>query len=111
MLTTIHGQVPLQYSDLTTGEAQIAILMSPSNFSRDDSRYLGPVLFNQGERTLRWSASNISSHVWSLGGPGDSGVEFVSENAEVFRAYVGPQYDLVGFDPRGTMHHIIPTWS
>jgi hypothetical protein len=36
-----------------------------------------------------------------LGGPGDSGVQYVLELANSFRKIIGPQYDLVGFDPRG----------
>ena len=35
------------------------------------------------------------------GGPGDSGVQYVLELADSFRKILGPQYDLVGFDPRG----------
>lgn len=38
---------------------------------------------------------------WPSGGPGGSGVQFVQELAPYFRAIIGPQYDLVGFDPRG----------
>ncbi|EKM52549.1 uncharacterized protein PHACADRAFT_126443 [Phanerochaete carnosa HHB-10118-sp] len=74
--------VPLQYSNISAGEAQVALLVSPSNFSKDDPSYLGPILFNPG-------------------GPGGSGVQFVQELAPYFRPIIGPQYDLVGFDPRG----------
>lgn len=74
--------VPLIYSNHSAGEAQVALVMSPSNFSAGDSNYLGPILFNPG-------------------GPGESGVELIVEGAEYFREIVGPQYDLVGFDPRG----------
>ncbi|EKM51090.1 uncharacterized protein PHACADRAFT_263055 [Phanerochaete carnosa HHB-10118-sp] len=56
--------------------------MSPSNFSTGDPDHLGSILFNPG-------------------GPGDSGVDFVLEFEPYFRAIIGPQYDLVGFDPRG----------
>ncbi|KIP05918.1 hypothetical protein PHLGIDRAFT_480981 [Phlebiopsis gigantea 11061_1 CR5-6] len=40
--------VPLQYSDPSAGEAQIALLMSPSSFKPGDENYLGPILFNPG---------------------------------------------------------------
>ncbi|KIP04825.1 hypothetical protein PHLGIDRAFT_179591 [Phlebiopsis gigantea 11061_1 CR5-6] len=73
--------VPLQYSNLSAGEAQIALVMSPSEFKPGDENYLGPILFNPG-------------------GPGGSGVQYVLEFAEYFRAVIGPKYDLVGFDPR-----------
>ncbi|GJE95976.1 hypothetical protein PsYK624_121690 [Phanerochaete sordida] len=74
--------VPLQYSNPAAGETQVALLVSPSNFSRSDPRYRGPILFNPG-------------------GPGGSGVSFVQELAAYFRVIIGPAYDLVGFDPRG----------
>ncbi|GJE95991.1 alpha/beta hydrolase [Phanerochaete sordida] len=74
--------VPLQYSNTSAGEAQIAVAVSPSNFSVGDANYLGPILFNPG-------------------GPGDSGVEYLLEYETYFREIIGAQYDLVGFDPRG----------
>lgn len=73
--------VPLQYSNATAGEAQIALIMSPSNFSSGNPDYLGSILFNPG-------------------GPGGSGVDYIRENGDYFRTIIGPQYDLVGFDPR-----------
>ncbi|GJE96012.1 alpha/beta hydrolase [Phanerochaete sordida] len=73
--------VPLQYSNASAGEAQIALVMSPSSYSRDDPNYQGAILFNPG-------------------GPGNSGVNFVLSLQPYFRAIIGPGYDLVGFDPR-----------
>ncbi|GJE95986.1 alpha/beta hydrolase [Phanerochaete sordida] len=73
--------VPLYYSEPSAGEAQIALVMSPSNFSAGDSNYKGQILFNPG-------------------GPGDSGVQLIVEGGEYFRSIIGPEYDLVGFDPR-----------
>ncbi|EKM51091.1 uncharacterized protein PHACADRAFT_212991 [Phanerochaete carnosa HHB-10118-sp] len=77
--------VPLQYSDPSAGQAQVALVMAPSNLSHDDPAYLGPWLFNPG-------------------GPGGSGVESVIQDAASFRSVLGPQYDIVGFDPRGVGH-------
>ncbi|GJE95975.1 hypothetical protein PsYK624_121680 [Phanerochaete sordida] len=74
--------VPLYYSDPSAGSAAIALIKSPSNFSAGSAEYLGPILFNPG-------------------GPGGSGVELVLAGAPYFRAIIGAQYDLVGFDPRG----------
>ncbi|EKM51106.1 uncharacterized protein PHACADRAFT_32147 [Phanerochaete carnosa HHB-10118-sp] len=76
--------VPLQYSNPGAGEAQIALLMSPSSFPKNDSRYLGSILFNPG-------------------GPGDSGVNTVMTLASTIRPVIGPQYDFIGFDPRGEL--------
>jgi pimeloyl-ACP methyl ester carboxylesterase len=55
--------------------------------------YRGPILFNPG-------------------GPGGSGVEFIREGGDVFSSILGPQFDIVGFDPRGTCHpcSIIFSW-
>ncbi|GJE96006.1 hypothetical protein PsYK624_121990 [Phanerochaete sordida] len=77
--------VPLQYPHASAGEAQIAIVVLPAKVSHDDPAYLGPLLFNPG-------------------GPGSSGVDAVVENAPVFQAVLGSDYDVVGFDPRGVGH-------
>ncbi|KIP10507.1 hypothetical protein PHLGIDRAFT_115450 [Phlebiopsis gigantea 11061_1 CR5-6] len=74
--------VPLQYSDPSVGEAQIAVIMSPSNLSHSDPSYLGPLLVNPG-------------------GPGGSGIDLVLTNGDLLRTIAGPQFDIVSFDPRG----------
>ncbi|KAJ6455015.1 hypothetical protein C8R45DRAFT_1111671 [Mycena sanguinolenta] len=55
------------------------------------SDYRRPILFNPGD-------------------PGASGVNFVLRLAEEVRAVIGPQFDLVGFDPRGIARSV-PTAS
>ncbi|KAJ7660273.1 hypothetical protein DFH06DRAFT_1326406 [Mycena polygramma] len=47
-----------------------------------DSEYRGPILFNPG-------------------GPGGSGVDAVVGAGAAFATVFGPQFDIVGFDPRG----------
>ena len=47
------AQVPLQYSDPSAGDAAIALVMIPSNYSHTDPSYLGPLLVNPGEQS-RW---------------------------------------------------------
>jgi hypothetical protein len=49
--------------------------------------YKGPILFNPG-------------------GPGGSGVEFIRQFGDNFSLVVGPQFDIVSFDPRG-MYHLL----
>ena len=44
--------------------------------------YRGPILFNPG-------------------GPGGSGVELVKTAGDILNSILGPQFDIVGFDPRG----------
>ena len=43
----------------------------------------------------------MSAQVSLAGGPGGSGVLTVVEDASLIREIAGPQYDIVGFDPRG----------
>lgn len=95
-----HSQVPLQYSNASAGESQIALIMSPSNFSAGDQSYLGSILFNPGMHGA--SSFSYSTTDMRTGGPGGSGVQYILEMDPYFRAIIGPQYDLVGFDPRGT---------
>ncbi|KAJ6503725.1 TAP-like protein-domain-containing protein, partial [Mycena sanguinolenta] len=74
-------KVPLDYKNPNTSSAAIALVRLPAGVP-NSSDYRGPILFNPG-------------------GPGASGVNFVLGLAEEIRAVVGPQFDLVGFDPRG----------
>ena len=52
-------QVPLQYSDPTAGNAEIALIMSPSNYSSGGSEYLGPVLFNPGNTDSNFKLQGV----------------------------------------------------
>ncbi|ESK91337.1 alpha beta hydrolase fold family [Moniliophthora roreri MCA 2997] len=75
-------QVPLNYSDPEGRSAAIALVRMKANVSVDSTDYLGPILLNPG-------------------GPGSSGVDFVLTLGKPMRQILGPQFDLVGFDPRG----------
>jgi hypothetical protein len=44
------------------------------------------------------------------GGPGGSGVELVRQQGDAFSLVLGPQFDIVSFDPRG-MYHPCPIFS
>ncbi|KAJ6459217.1 TAP-like protein-domain-containing protein [Mycena sanguinolenta] len=83
--------VPLDYKNPNTTSAAIALVRLPAGVPTSSSDYRGPILFNPG-------------------GPGASGVNFVLGLAEEVRAVVGPQFDLVGFDPRGIARSV-PTAS
>lgn len=54
----------------------------PSPLPANSSDYRGPILFNPG-------------------GPGGSGVNFITDFGKNLSAVVGPQFDILGFDPRG----------
>lgn len=75
--------VPLDYSDAHGRQASIALIRIPASVPADSVSYRGPVLFNPG-------------------GPGVSGVGFIGgPDGDSFAAILGPQFDVVGFDPRG----------
>ncbi|KAJ7269773.1 TAP-like protein-domain-containing protein [Mycena rebaudengoi] len=77
-----HLTVPLNYSEPHGDKAVIALIRWPSSFPPDSPRYRGPVLVNPG-------------------GPGGSGVEFVSLAGILLAQIVGSEFDIVSFDPRG----------
>ncbi|KAF9269009.1 hypothetical protein L218DRAFT_940119 [Marasmius fiardii PR-910] len=80
--------VPLDYTDPSgNNTAAIALVRLPASVPPDSSDYLGPILFNPG-------------------GPGGSGVDLVKEMGTAFSTVVGPQFDIVGFDPRGISRSI-----
>ncbi|KAF8152833.1 alpha/beta hydrolase fold-domain-containing protein [Mycena galopus ATCC 62051] len=72
-------EVPLDYS-ADAGNASIAVVRYPSTAPK--SEYLGPILFNPG-------------------GPGGSGVSTIVSLGAEFAGFLGSQFDIVGFDPRG----------
>ncbi|KAF9255261.1 hypothetical protein L218DRAFT_967471 [Marasmius fiardii PR-910] len=74
--------VPLDYKAPHGETAAIALIRLPASVPTDGSDYLGPVLFNPG-------------------GPGGSGVDLVRMRGASFSTVLGPQFDIVGFDPRG----------
>ncbi|KAF8876134.1 alpha/beta hydrolase fold-domain-containing protein [Infundibulicybe gibba] len=74
--------VPLNYSDPQGATAAIALARIPSSIPVESPDYRGPVLLNPG-------------------GPGGSGVDFVVSIGETIGTILGPQFDVIGFDPRG----------
>ncbi|KAF5372034.1 hypothetical protein D9615_008127 [Tricholomella constricta] len=54
----------------------------PSSLPRDSPDYRGPILINPG-------------------GPGGSGIDTVTLEGRLLSQIVGPQFDVLGFDPRG----------
>jgi len=84
---TLYFQVPLNHSDPSAGNATIALIRVPASVASDSASYRGPILFNPG-------------------GPGNSGVSMIAgPNGDSYSTILGPQFDIVGFDPRGTQSH------
>ena len=75
--------------------------MLPSNFSAGDTEYLGPILLNPGLQ-LCFQITPQKPHDSLIGGPGDSGIAYLQDYGDSFREIIGPQFDLVSFDPRGS---------
>ncbi|KAJ7499974.1 TAP-like protein-domain-containing protein [Mycena latifolia] len=78
-------KVPLNYSDLDGASAAIAMVRIHSIVPHDAPNYRGPILVNPG-------------------GPGGSGVELVVNKGSHISTIVGPEFDVIGFDPRGISH-------
>ncbi|KAF7360212.1 hypothetical protein MVEN_00750000 [Mycena venus] len=74
--------VPLNYSEPDGEKAIIAITRYPAAIPAESPLYRGPVLINPG-------------------GPGGSGVDFIAIGGSKLAQIVGPEFDIVGFDPRG----------
>ncbi|KAF8956647.1 alpha/beta-hydrolase [Flammula alnicola] len=72
---------PMNYSDPTAGSFSLALIRIPSSLN-GTAGYRGPVLFNPG-------------------GPGGSGVQAIVEMGAQLSAAIGPEFDVLSFDPRG----------
>jgi len=90
MNSDLHLQVPLNYSDPQGREATIALMRLPAAVPSTSDAYRGPILFNPG-------------------GPGGSGVQLALVAGEILQKIVGPEFDIVGFDPRGKYPGIYTT--
>ena len=86
------------------------MIMSPSNVSAQDADYKGPILFNPGMSHLQ--TIYFIHEACIAGGPNGAGIDFILSEASLFREVLGPQFDLVGFDPRGKLlsafRHYVP---
>ncbi|KJA18191.1 hypothetical protein HYPSUDRAFT_45508 [Hypholoma sublateritium FD-334 SS-4] len=74
--------VPMNYSDPDGEQYNLALIRKPAVVPPESGFYRGPVLFNPG-------------------GPGGSGVDMIRTRGEQFSAILGPQFDILSFDPRG----------
>ncbi|KAJ6607894.1 Alpha/Beta hydrolase protein [Mycena sp. CBHHK59/15] len=75
-------KVPLDYSNPGDASAAIAMVRLHSVVPHNSTSYRGPVLINPG-------------------GPGGSGVDVVLGRGSMLAAILGPEFDIIGFDPRG----------
>ncbi|KAJ7123175.1 Alpha/Beta hydrolase protein [Mycena epipterygia] len=75
-------KVPLDYSHPDTGSAAIAMIRIHSIVPHDSDSYRGPILINPG-------------------GPGSSGLNTIMKAGGLLSTIVGPEFDIIGFDPRG----------
>ncbi|KAJ7442729.1 TAP-like protein-domain-containing protein [Mycena galericulata] len=75
-------KVPLDYANPEEASAAIAMRRIHSIVPHNSTDYRGPILINPG-------------------GPGGSGVDTVGTWGANISTLVGPEFDVIGFDPRG----------
>ncbi|KAJ7123174.1 TAP-like protein-domain-containing protein [Mycena epipterygia] len=75
-------KVPLDYSHPDAGSAAIAMIRIHSIVPHDSESYRGPILINPG-------------------GPGGSGLDIIMGAGGLLSTIIGPEFDIIGFDPRG----------
>jgi hypothetical protein len=88
--------VPMDYHDNSAGTARLAVI----KYSATAPNKLGTFFYNPGNPIY---PSFIASHSFQKfpGGPGESGVEAISESGQAFsRAFQGA-FGIVSWDPRG----------
>ncbi|KAF2184655.1 hypothetical protein K469DRAFT_666450 [Zopfia rhizophila CBS 207.26] len=77
--TCARLEVPLDYSDPSAGRTNIAYIKKSAQ--------------NESQST-----ENI---ILNPGGPGGSGVQLIMAAGDILTELLGPQFNLIGFDPRG----------
>ncbi|KAJ7663011.1 TAP-like protein-domain-containing protein [Mycena rosella] len=75
-------KVPLDYGHPDAAPAAIAMVRIHSVVPHNSTDYRGPILVNPG-------------------GPGGSGVDLIARKGAQISTIVGPEFDIIGFDPRG----------
>ncbi|KAJ7123170.1 TAP-like protein-domain-containing protein [Mycena epipterygia] len=75
-------KVPLDYSHPDAASAAIAMRRIHSVVPHGSENHRGPILINPG-------------------GPGGSGVDLIGQEGLRISTIVGPEFDVIGFDPRG----------
>ncbi|KAJ6510772.1 TAP-like protein-domain-containing protein [Mycena sanguinolenta] len=75
-------KVPLDYTQPDGSSAAIAMVRVHSAVPHNSPSYRGPVLINPG-------------------GPGGSGVGMIARAGPLLSTIIGPEFDIIGFDPRG----------
>ncbi|KAJ7648654.1 TAP-like protein-domain-containing protein, partial [Mycena polygramma] len=75
-------KVPLDYAHPEGDSVAIAMRRIHSRLPHSSPDYRGPILLNPG-------------------GPGGSGVDFIPRYGAYISTIVGPEFDVIGFDPRG----------
>ncbi|KAL1733090.1 Alpha/Beta hydrolase protein [Schizophyllum commune] len=79
-----YYQVPLDWADESVGTAKLAVVVSRATKERKGTVFVNP------------------------GGPGASGVGFIFEFGQTVIPAIGPHYDIVSWDPRGSHGHSTP---
>ncbi|KAL1715230.1 Alpha/Beta hydrolase protein [Schizophyllum commune] len=79
-----YHEVPLDWADKSVGTARLAVVISRATEERWGTVFVNP------------------------GGPGASGVGFIFEFGQTVIPAIGPHYDIVSWDPRGSHGHSNP---
>ncbi|KAL1694698.1 Alpha/Beta hydrolase protein [Schizophyllum commune] len=79
-----YHEVPLDWADKSVGTARLAVVISRAAEERWGTVFVNP------------------------GGPGASGVGFIFKFGQTVIPAIGPHYDIVSWDPRGSHGHSTP---
>ena len=88
-------EVPMDYHDSSAGNARLAVIKLAATGNK-----LGTVFFNPGS-SPHPSFAVFHRYPIFTGGPGGSGIGFLTGLPEVFSEYFRGSFDVVTWDPRG----------
>lgn len=87
---------PKDYQNTSHGTAAIAVARLPA--AKEPAK--GTIFINPGINILDAILSLVTNGL-VIGGPGGSGVSFLMRTGSAFHQLFGPEWNVVGFDPRG----------
>ena len=90
-----YFEIPMDYHDSSAGNARLAVIKLAATRNK-----LGTVFFNPGS-SLHSSFVVFHRYPIFAGGPGNTGIRFLTARPQMYSEYFQGSFDIITWDPRG----------